>query len=115
LSDVGVTINVRRPPVFSAAPIEPDVMKLTFMAVVLSLGLGTGLVVLAIFLDRSFRTVEEIEGYLKIKVIGTLPMIRDDHFTRRRRLRVIRWVAIVLAVLAVAAVGFLVVYPKLNM
>jgi uncharacterized membrane protein YukC len=41
-------------------------------------------------------------------------MVRDYHFERRRRLRVIRWIAIVLAVLAVAAVGFLVVYPKLN-
>jgi len=115
MSDVGITVSVRRQPVFIPGPVEPDVMKLTFMAAVLSFGLGVGLVVLALFMDRSFRTVEEMEKYLGVKVIGTLPMVKDDHFERRRRLRVIRWVAIVLAVLAVAAVGFLVVYPQLNL
>ncbi len=115
MSDVGFTLTVRRPPMYYPAPVEPDVMKLAFLAVILSLGLGTGLVVLAILLDKSFKTVDEIERVLGVKVIGTLPLVQDDHFERRRRRRVLRWFAVILAVLAIAAVGFLVVYPKLNM
>jgi len=115
MSDVGLQISARLEPILQPAPVEPDVKKLAFMAFVLSLGMGGGLVVLAIFMDRSFRTVEGIEQQLGVKVIGTLPLIQDDHFIRKRRLRVLRWVTIVLVVAAVAAVGFLVVYPMLNM
>lgn len=115
MSDVGMTIAVRRPPTFRGEPIEPDRLKLMFMAFVLSLGLGTGLVVLAIFLDRSFKSVTEIESYLGVKVVGTLPLVQDTHFERRRRRRLLRWTAVVLMVIAIAAVGFLVVYPSLNM
>jgi len=115
MSDVGFTVTVRRPPVFHPNPVEPDKLKLSFLAVVLAFGLGTGLVVLAIFLDRSFRTVAEIEQVLGVAVIGTLPLVQDDHFARRRRRRTLLWVAVILAILAVAAVGLLVVYPSLNM
>ena len=114
MSDVGLQIFARMEPVLQYAPVEPDVRKLAFMAFVLSLGMGGGLVVLAILMDRSFRTVESIEQKLGVKVIGTLPLIQDDHFIRKRRLRILRWTTIVLTVLAVAAVGFLVVYPMLN-
>ena len=115
MSDVGMTISVRRPPVFRGTPVEPDKTKLMFMAFVLSLGMGTGLVVLAIFMDRSFKTVAEIESVLGVKVVGTLPLVQDTHFERRRRRRLLRWTAVVLVILAIAAVGFLVVYPSLNM
>ncbi|MBE0566828.1 MAG: hypothetical protein IH621_12760 [Krumholzibacteria bacterium] len=115
MSDVGVTISVRRPPVPMWSPVEPDKKKLAFLAGVLAFGLGTGLVVLAMFLDRSFKTVAEIEQVLGIRVIGTLPLVQDVHFVRRRRRRLLRWVAVVLGILAVAAVGLLVVYPSLNM
>jgi hypothetical protein len=84
------------------------------LGVILSLGIGLGLVVLAIMLDKSFRSVESIERTLGLTVIGTLPMIQDDHFDRRRKIRVLRWVTIILGILAVGAVGFLVIYPRLG-
>ena len=55
-----------------------------------------GLVVLAIFLDRSFSAVEDIERALGVAVIGTLPLIVDDHFERKKKLRLLRWVTIIL-------------------
>ena len=57
------------------------------------------MVVLAIFFDKSFRTVEEIEHLLGVTVIGTLPLIQDEHFERKRRLRVLRWVTIIAAIM----------------
>jgi len=73
-----------------------------------------GLVVLAIFMDRSFNTIEDIERSLGYAVIGTLPMIQDDHFERKRKVRLLRWVTIISGILAVGAVGFLVIYPRLG-
>ncbi len=115
MSDVGINVTVRRQPAFHPEPVEPNKLKLSFLAVVLAFGLGTGLVVLAIFMDRSFRTVAEIEQVLGVPVIGTLPLVQDDHFERRRRRRTLLWTAVILAILAVAAVGLLVVYPSMNM
>ena len=115
MSDVGFTVTIRRQPVFHPNPVEPNKLKLSFLAVVLAFCLGTGLVVLAIFMDRSFRSVAEIENVLGVPVIGTLPLVQDDHFERRRRRRTLLWTAVILTILAVAAVGLLVVYPSLNM
>ena len=49
-----------------------------------------------------------------MKVIGTLPTIQDDHFERNKKIRILRWAAIILVILALGAVGFLVIYPRLG-
>ena len=114
LSEIGMQIKVRQRPHLSRTPVEPDKMKLMALGAILSLGIGIGLVVLAIFLDRSFTTVEQIERALGLKVIGTLPTIQDDHFEKKKKIRVLRWAVIVLVILALGAVGFLVIYPRLS-
>ncbi len=114
LSEIGVQIRVREEPQLEPYPVEPNKLKLMLMGVVLSVGIGLGLVVLAIMLDRSFNSVESMEKVLGVTVIGTLPMIQDEHFERRRTVRLLRWVTIVLGILAVGAVGFLVIYPRLG-
>jgi len=113
-SEIGMQIRVRDRPGINYHPVEPDKMKLMMLGVILSLGIGLGLVVLAFLLDRSFNTVEDIEKTLGLSVIGTLPLIQDDHFEKHKKFRVLRWVAIILGILAVAAVGFLVIYPRLS-
>jgi len=114
LNEIGFQIKVRQRPRFPTVPIEPNKTKLLLMGFLLSLGLGTGLVVLAILLDRSFTRVEDIERTLGLTVIGTLPVIPNDIFEHQRKLRILRWVTIVLGIIAVGAVGFLVVYPRLS-
>ena len=47
-------------------------------------------------------------------MIGTLPTIKDDHFEKKKKIRILRWMVIVLVVLALGAVGFLVIYPMLS-
>jgi len=113
-SEIGFQIKVRQKPTLPLSPIEPNKQKLMLMGFLLSLGIGIGLVVLALLLDRSFTSVQDIERTLGLTVIGTLPLIQDDIFVRKRKLRILRWVTIVLGVLAIATVGFLVVYPRLS-
>jgi len=114
LSEIGMQIKVRQKPYLNYAPVEPDKMKLMALGAILSLGIGIGLVVLAIFMDRSFTTVEQIERTLGLRVIGTLPTIKDDHFEKKKKIRILRWALIVLVILALGAVGFLVIYPRLS-
>jgi succinoglycan biosynthesis transport protein ExoP len=114
ISEIGFQIKMRKKPNYPGSPIEPNKMKLLMMGFVLSVGLGGGLVVLAIFMDRTFSAVEDIEKALGLKVVGTLPLIVDDHFERKKKLRVLRWFTIILGIIAVSAVGFLVIYPRLS-
>lgn len=114
ISEIGFQVKIRKEPFYPQAPIEPNKLKLLLMGFVLSLGLGGGLVILAIFMDRTFSAVTDIEKSLGIMVIGTLPVIVDDHFERKRKLRLLRWATIILGIIAVSAVGFLVIYPRLS-
>ena len=114
MSEIGFQVKIRKKPSYPVAPIEPNKLKLLMMGFVLSVGLGGGLVVLAIFMDRTFTAVDDIEKALGLTVIGTLPVIVDDHFERTKKRRILRWVTIIVGIIAVSAVGFLVIYPRLS-
>ena len=114
LSEIGYKMVVNEDPELPTRPIEPDKMKLSFLAFVLALALGGGLVILAELLDRSFRAVDQIEKVLGLQVIGTMPVIESRFFQRQKRRRLLIWLILVLIILAVAAVGLLLVYPRLS-
>lgn len=114
LAEVGYRIEVRRDPRPPSRPVEPDKLKLSFMAFVLSLAIGFGLVVISILLDRTFTAVADIEQALRLPVIGTLPMIQDEHFQRKQRLRLLRWFVLVILILGVAAGFLFYIYPRMN-
>jgi hypothetical protein len=114
MSEIGYRIVVHRDPTLPSSPVEPNKPRLAMIGFGLALALGVGLVLLATMLDRSFQSVEQIERVLGVKVIGTLPMIKERPFARRRRRRVLLWVAIVVLILVLSAVGFLYVYPHLT-
>jgi len=56
-------------------PIKPDKKKIAVMAVALGLMLGGGAAFLLEFFDHSFYTVEELEEYTKLDVLGTIPRV----------------------------------------
>lgn len=114
MSEIGYKIEVRRDPRRPSAPIEPNKLRMAFMGVVLAFALGMGLVILAELLDRSFKSLPDIERALGLKVIGTLPMIETRMFAEQTQRHPWLWAATVFAILVVAAVGFLLVYPRLG-
>ena len=113
MSDIGYRMEVYRSPSPALVPVEPDKKKLAMMGFALALAIGMGLVLLAEMADRSLKSVQQIESHLGVKVIGTLPMVKNGPFQERRRRRVLLWIAIILTIGAVAAVGLLWVYPML--
>ncbi len=115
LSDVGLQLSIRKQPQLMPYPIEPNKLKLAFMGFVLSLGLGAGLLILTIFMDKSMKTVNAIEQALDIPVLGTLPQLSYGNLAPLRRRRLLFWISIVLGVIAIAAFVFLVLYPNLSL
>ena len=111
---IGFQLRLRQKPAYPDSPVEPNKMRLLMLGFALSLGLGGGLVVLAMFLDRSFRSIDQIETTLGLKVIGTLPVIVDDHFEMKKKRRILRWATMIVGVIAVAALFFLIIYPRLS-
>ncbi len=87
-------------------PVSPNRVKLTILGAILGLGLGFGAVLSAEFLDNSFHKVEEVESYLGIRVIGTIPKM-DIPFSQKGAGRI--WVIFGMAItlLLIAAVVYL--------
>jgi len=114
MSEIGYKIVVRQDPQRPFAPIEPNKVRLAFMGFALALAMGIGLVILAEFMDRSFKSLTEIEKALGVKVIGTLPMIETRLFSTRRQRHPWIWTILILSILVVAALGFLFIYPRVT-
>jgi len=56
-------------------PSNPDMRKLFLMVVAAGLGIGGGVIFLLEYLDHSFRLPDEVEGFLGLSVLGTIPAI----------------------------------------
>ena len=59
-------------------PVYPSVRKNVVLALLFSLFFGCGLAVLAGYLDRSFTSPEAVEQYLRVPVLGALPVIPGE-------------------------------------
>jgi len=75
LSSSGLRVTNLATP--NPAPVYPDVRKNVMLALLFSLFLGCGLAVLAGYLDRSFTSPDGVEQYLRIPLLGALPVITN--------------------------------------
>ncbi len=114
MSEIGYKIVVRQDPQRPLVPIEPNKLRLAFMGFALAFCLGAGLVILAEFLNRSFKSLTDIEKALGVKVIGTLPLMETRLFSARRLWHPWIWTILIVSILVVAALGFLFIYPRVT-
>jgi succinoglycan biosynthesis transport protein ExoP len=64
---------ITKPASLPLEPESPNKKRLLLMGIILGLALGGGALLTVEVLDDSFRKVEDVEKYLSIKVIGTIP------------------------------------------
>ena len=93
---------------FPEKPIKPDFVKIVGIALFCGLGLGFGVPLVWDFLDPSFRDLNDIEAYLGVPVLCTIPLIETEREQTwcRRKLQL----GLLAAVVAFAAIAVLYAY-----
>ena len=67
-------------------PVSPDMKKLFLMTLAAGLGIGCVLVFLLEYLNTSFNRFEEIEPFLGIPVLATIPSIINPRNVKKRKI-----------------------------
>jgi len=93
----------------STIPIGPDRLRLTALGAMLCIGLGAALTAALEFIDQSFHNPTQVQGFLELPLLATIPPIMTSAEVRYRRLKRVLMVALLAAVLAVEVVAGLVI------
>ncbi|MCL2789700.1 MAG: hypothetical protein FWD79_03565 [Desulfobulbus sp.] len=67
-------------------PFKPNFLRILFAAIAAGLGISLGYILLTDFVDTSFKNIGELEEYIGIPVICSIPFIEKEAETRRDRL-----------------------------
>ena len=84
-------------------PSEPDMKKLFIMVIGAGIGLGAGLIFLFEYLDTSFRKPDDLEAYLEMPILCTVPRLIHAREKRIKRLNTAFSVLSIAASLALLA------------
>jgi len=74
----GEQFKILDPAVLPEKPIKPDRNKILLIGGLLGIVLGIGLTWFRESLDQSFRTVSDLEEYLGIPVVATIPNLKEE-------------------------------------
>ena len=94
---------------YPLAPVKPNKMKIMMLAALFGLSLGMGGLLFSEFTDTSYRSVEEIEKKMGLRVIGTIPKIESmggGWQGENRARKAVIWVTTSAVLAAVAMFGF---------
>ena len=108
-TQLGSTMSIVEDATFPLKPVRPNKAKILALAILFGLSIGGGGLILTEFTDTSFKTVDEVEQHLELRVIGTIPRIEEGGVewhgdNRKRRLAV--WGATIIALTAVSIFAF---------
>ncbi|MFA6012367.1 MAG: XrtA system polysaccharide chain length determinant [Desulfobacteraceae bacterium] len=85
----GEQFRILDPARLPQSPISPDMKKLFLFVMAAGLGIGGGLIFLLEFMDSSFKDPEDIESFLNLPVLATLPTVTSIFETQRNRKKMI--------------------------
>jgi hypothetical protein len=107
-TELGETIEVLQEPMRPLAPVRPNKVNIVLLAVIFGASLGLGAILVSEYTDTSFRTVEDIESKLELRVLGTVPVIVSDaEWTKtNNRRRVAIWLTTSVLVVVLSLAGF---------
>lgn len=87
----GSQFKIVDPAYLPEKPIKPDFMKIMLIAVVVGLGAGGGLVLILESLDTSFKSVADLESFLGMQVVCSVPAMSTDKEKRQEKMTSILW------------------------
>jgi len=77
--------SIIKPASLPLGPQSPDKRRLLLMGIIIGLTFGAGIIVLMEILDSSFNKIEDIEGFIGLKVLGTIPRMELPYDSRIKR------------------------------
>lgn len=83
----GEQFRILDPARIAQTPVEPNLKKIFVFIMAIGLGLGVGVIVLLEFLDSSFKEPEEIETFLNLPVLATIPTVWSTKEIKRKRFK----------------------------
>ncbi|HEX5132896.1 MAG TPA: GNVR domain-containing protein [Candidatus Krumholzibacteria bacterium] len=106
-TDLGATVFLIEAASKPLAPVRPDKVRILIMAFMLGLTVGAGGLLLTEFTDSSYRSVEDVEKTLGLKVLGTIPRFEKTRwFHDSTRKRVIIWSLTIVMLLTLCIAAF---------
>lgn len=81
----GEQFRILDPARIAQTPVEPKLKMIFLFVMAAGLGIGGGLIFVLEFLDSSFKEPEEIESYLGIPVLATIPTVFNENEIKRKR------------------------------
>ena len=108
-TQLGSTMSIVEDATFPLTPVKPNKTKILALAILFGLSIGGGGLILTEFTNTSFKSVDEVEQHLELRVIGTIPRVEEGGVewtvaNRKRRLAV--WGATIIALTAVSIFAF---------
>ncbi len=104
----GEQFKIIDPAKLPETPVSPDMKKLFLFTIACGLGVGGAIIFLLEFLNTSFRKIEEIEQYLEVPLLCTIPTIH--HKTEMRKItihKILNIFGIIITLTLVAFFSFL--------
>jgi uncharacterized protein involved in exopolysaccharide biosynthesis len=106
-TDLGASVFLIEGATKPLTPVRPNKLKILILAFLLGVGIGAAGLLLTEFTDSSFRTVDDVEKTLGLKVLGTVPRFdraRWRHDSARKRS--IIWTVTVIVLVGVVIASF---------
>ncbi len=89
----GSKFKIIDPARFPDKPFKPNFLKLMMLAVGAGLGAGLGLALITDFIDTSFKNAPEVEKYLDIPVVSSIPYLALHEEAGKNRVKMVLWSA----------------------
>lgn len=105
-SQRGSQFKIEDPARLPDKPFKPNFLKVMGLSVVGGLALGIGLVFGEAFLDSSFRDITDLETYLNLPVVCSIPFVYTKKERRREKFQMVAWGLAVLFCACALALAF---------
>jgi len=87
-------------------PISPSRVKMLIMGIMLGAALGGGIIMIMVLMDDSFKKVEDVESYLDLQVLVTIPRLATP-YTVKNKERGLVYVGTAISLVLIAAIIFM--------
>lgn len=67
-----------------SAPYSPDIRRNGMIGGIIGAAIAVGIILLLYMLNDTVRTAEDVERYLQLSTLGSIPMIEDEKKSKRR-------------------------------